>query len=85
MVGASFEEIAAEASAAVQREIDKQLQEVTPSITRALKDGAAALTKANTALVAVRGRVQRYRFAILFLLTLCALEGGCLAALLFRH
>jgi hypothetical protein len=40
MVGASFEEIAAEASAAVQREIDKQLQEVTPSITRALKDGA---------------------------------------------
>jgi hypothetical protein len=39
MVGASFEEIATEASAALQREIDKQLQEVTPSITRALKDG----------------------------------------------
>ena len=31
MVGASFDEIAAEASVAVKREIDRQIEEVTPT------------------------------------------------------
>ena len=81
MVGASFDEIAAEASAAVKREIDRQIQEVTPNITEALNNGALALREANAALLAAKARTRRYRVALFLLAALCAAEGGFLAML----
>ena len=85
MVGASFDEIAAETSVAVKREIDRQIQEVTPTITQALNDGAAALREANTALLAAKARIRRYRLAVFFLAGLCAAESGVLATLRIHH
>ncbi len=78
MVGASFDEIAAEASIAVKREIDRQIQEVMPSITQALNDGAAALQEVNASLVATQNRLSRYRFALFVLGGICAVERALL-------
>ena len=85
MVGASFDEIAAEASIAVKREIDRQIQEVMPSITQALNNGAAALEEVNAALVATQGRLSRYRFALFVLVGICAAESGFLAMLVIHR
>ncbi len=78
MVGASFDEIAAEAAIAVKREIDKQVEEVTPVITQALNEGTAALNQAVAA-------IRRYRVALFVLIFLCSVEAGCLAMLLIRR
>ena len=83
MVGFSFDELAVEASAAVKREIDRQMQEVTPRITQALDSGTAALNEANRALAVAQNRIRRYRLLLSFLLGLCLAEGSLLAMLHF--
>ncbi len=78
MVGASFEEIHAAAKAAVKQEIDVQVQQVTPAITKALTEGAAALNQANAL-------IRRYRIALYIMLFLCGLQGAVLLSLLLRN
>ena len=70
--------MAAEASAAVKREIDRQIEEATPH--RAYpQQGTAALSEAKRALVVAQNCIRRYRLALSFLVGLYVAESVLLA------
>ena len=84
MIGASFDEIAAEASKAVKAEIDKQVEAITPQIAKALQEGAAALFDANAALEAARRSIRRLRLALFVLAVVCGTEAGFIAKVILH-